>query len=201
MNNDEFGALFGMSYSGNENTIGNGMVFGFSIRGVFDFGVEYIKSSTDIEFSSSDLETASTLIYMGYNVKRKNNSNNLKLSAGYVTNSVNRKYYSPLEVTGVLLSVMFSLRIYDSEQLVVMPGIGLAYAILSVSENNYNNYSNSNSYVEDSRSLGIQLNFMLNISKNIHLIFAPSLSKDILNPDETLFIGIRGGLMLNLSNK
>ena len=167
-----FGANVGVGYTANNNIDGIEGFLGFSISGLYDFGWEYLSSS--IHNMPFENENSSILIYAAYNIKRKNNRSNLKILAGYSNNSLS-------DIGGPVVGLNFSFRVYDGEKFILMPSLRLLYGIFFSSEGGrkMSNYVNV-------RSLGVDFNIIPWLIESLHLIIPPSLSKDLLNSENSL---------------
>ena len=184
------------AYAANNNSNSLGTEIGISLFGYVDLGFAFESTLSNIEYSDSDIKTTSNLFSIGYNIKRKNNTSNLKISLGYMTSSVEQR---DIDLSGVLLSLAYSMRIYENEGIILMPHISLTYGFLSASVDN-NSYSSESSF-DDSRSLSAGFSFAPRLTEGLYLIITPSIMKDLLNPDNSLFFGVSGGFLLSVKNE
>lgn len=146
LNSDYSGVTAGGAFSTSNIFNSTGGNIGLSILGMVDFGVEYISSSSK---NSNDykLESSASLVYLGYNIKRKNDTSNLRLLIGLLNSS---------NISGLALGLAFSVRVYENENFILLPGVGFLYGFLSVPEStNYSPfyYNKNDSYILNSRSI------------------------------------------------
>lgn len=175
------------NYASSGEFSGNGVSAGLSIFGNVDLAVEHMISYADVEYSSQDVDLSSTLVYLAYNVKPKGKSN-MKFMLGLMNTSINRN-----SLSGFMFGLLFSLKVLDNEILMILPGLGLTYGFISLPSNGY---GYNNSAWLDTRSLGLEINFDFKVSKNITVIFTPSLSKDLLDSSGPTTTGLSIGLLL-----
>ena len=176
----------------NNNFSGLGWDVGFSLFSSIDLGFEYLKTSY---VSQSGIDVQGTIIYAAYNFKNKNTS--IKILAGYSNTSIESKYiYTPgLTITGPLLSISVSPKIYENESWILMPSFGFSMIFLSQSNtNSYNYYS----FSENNISVGLGLNFVSKINKEFYFVLAPSISKDLSHTEDSIIYGFNFGLLFNV---
>ena len=179
-------------YSSNNTSSSLGTGIGISILGYVDFGFAYEGGSYENEYGY-DIKSSSMAFSLGYNIKRKNNSTNLKLMLGYLTGSIDNRDDNLADISGLLFSLAFSIRIYESKELILMPRVSITYGLLDASSSNSVYSSDS----DDSRSLSLGFSIAPRIINGLHLLITPSISKDLVNSDNSLFFGISGGILLS----
>jgi hypothetical protein len=179
-------------YSTNNNFSGTGGNMGFSFFNSADIGFEYLKGSYNPEYN---MESSATTFYAAYNFRIKNNC--IRLLAGYAQNTVDY-YSSTLNISGTILSLVLYNKIYENESLILIPGAGFSIGFLSVSNGSkYNDYSK----MENPKSAGLDFNVVSKINNKFYLVIDPSLSKDLVNQDNSLIIGISLGLLFRVPNQ
>ena len=198
LNKGQFGFIADAAYSQNDKFSGTGSDFGVSIAGRLDVGIQFSSGSYDIEYSDVDIESKGYLFYTSFNIKRSNSSSNIKLMFGYLSNSIESSSFTPLDISGLIVGLGFSFRVYDNKYIMVIPGLDITYGFLSVTHQRYNSYSLSDdSYLDDSRNLSFAFDIVPKLSENIFLVISPSLSKDLQNSNDSIIFGIRGGLVFS----
>lgn len=177
-------------FSLNRDFSGMGGGLGISLSNVVDIGFEYIK----VSYEKDDIESYSRMVYAAYNFKSNNNC--LKVLLGYSHNSVNIRYFnlSLLEVTGPLLGVIVSPKIYENNSIGLLPSLSFSMAFLS-----------SSSKTDDVRnhniSVGLEFNVIPKINKEFYFVLAPSISKSLSHSEVPLIYGINLGLLFNIQKK
>ncbi len=186
-----FGIKADITYSANNNFSGLGGNVGLSLFGSFDIGFEYIKTSYEPQF---DIEAYGTIAYTAYNFRNKNTC--IKILVGYSSSLINSKQLiSNLNVTGPLLSISVSPKIYENESLALLPSLGFSIAFLSAS----NRSDNSGYSVQtENKSIGFEFNVISKLNKKFYFILAPSVSKDLSTSDNPLIFGFNFGLLFNI---
>lgn len=195
INDSPMGMQADFTYSKNNNFAGFGGDIGFSLFSSVDLGFEYIRGSYDAKYN---MESSGRMIYGAYNFKSKNNC--FKLLVGYTQSSINNKsiYFSNLNVSGPLLAFIISHRIYENESIKLIPSIGLSLGFLSVSNGSiFTDYSE----VENPRNLGFEFNIVSKINKGFYFIIAPSISKDLMNSENSLILGLNLGLLFSVQEQ
>ena len=192
VNNSRFAFEADYAYSYNNNLSAKGANIGVSIVSAVDLGIEYINGTSN---NKIDIETKGETFYAAYNIK--NDKNCIKLISGYTQNSI-KLDYREFDFSGVIFGIIYYRKIYESESLLINPGLGFTLGFLSMSGGEISgNFSNS----ENPRSLSLEVNFVSSMGKIVSLVIAPSLSKDLVNSNNSLMAGINLGLLFNLSHK
>lgn len=190
-NNSVLGFKADYFFSLNEDFISVGGNFGISYSNVIDIGFEYTKKSYKRE---SEIESYGRMVFAAYNFRSDNNY--LKVLLGYSHNSINiRKFKFPmLEVTGPLLGVKVSPKIYENNSIGLFPGLSFSMVFLSQS-----------SRMDDGRNhninLGLEFNVVPKINKQFYFVFTPSISKSLSHSEIPLIFGINLGLLFNFQKK
>jgi hypothetical protein len=195
MDSSYFGLGAGYSYSGSEKFDGNEGSLGLSILGMFDLGFQWGKS----RISESAVSASANSFYLAYNAKIKNNKNCFKILIGYINETITPGQYNDIKASGLVLGFNFLIKISQTENFTLMPELGLSYGFLSVDNNNPYSY-NDNSEFDDTRNISLSLNYKADLSKTVHIIFDPTISKDLLNSDNPLMLGIGVGLLINTAH-
>ena len=187
-----FAARAELIYTVNNNFTGRGVDFGFSLFNFIDIGFEHLGGSYNSQYHT---ESSATTIYAAYNAKSKNYC--FRLLAGYSLNTV--KYYSEnLNLYGAVIGLIFYSKIYETESVSLIPGIGFSAGLLSVSQGSrYSNYSE----IENPKSAGFEFNIVSKINNRFYFVIDPSLSKDLVNTDNSLILGINLGIIFRIPNK
>jgi hypothetical protein len=168
---------------------------GISFLGVVDIGFEYFKGSNK---SNNDVESTGRLFYAAYNLRASDNC--LKFLLGYSHNSIRIKdfygYITNLNVTGPLLGILFSPKVFENQSICLLPGFAFSLAILSASdESRYNYYSTPGENV----SIGFEFNVIPKINKEFYLFFTPSVSKSLSSSEIPVVFGFSAGVLFNVS--
>lgn len=192
ISDSRFAVKADLVYSTNNNFTGTGGDMGLSFFNSADIGFEYLKGSYNPEYH---MESSATTLYAAYNFKIKNNC--IRLLAGYARNTVNY-YSSTLNISGTVLGLVIYTKIYENESLILIPGAGFSIGFLSVSNGSkYTDYSK----IENPKSAGLDFNVVSKINNKFYLVIEPSLSKDLVNSDNSLIIGISFGLLFRVPNQ
>jgi hypothetical protein len=190
--NSSFAFEADYAITNNNNFSGKGADIGISLAGKVDFGIEYVNGSYNTDF---DMESKGETFFAAYNLKH--NKSCIKLMAGYTQDQI--KFGShEFDFSGVLLAIVYYGKIYESESLFINPGLGYSMGFLSMSGGDtVSDYGD----IENPRSIHLDFNFIPKLNKNVFLIIAPSISKDLVNHDNSLMVGINIGLLFNASKK
>lgn len=178
-------------FSLNKDFSGMGVGLGISLSNVVDIGFEYIKTSYEPKY---EIESYSRMVYAAYNFRSDNNC--LKVLLGYSHNSVNTRQFnlSLLEVTGPLLGIIVSPKIYENNSIGLHPSLNFSMSFLS-----------SSSRMDDGRnhniSVGLKFNVIPKINKEFYFVLAPSISKSLSHSEVPLIYGINVGLLFNIQKK
>lgn len=192
MDSSGFGLGASYGYSGSEKFDGNEGSIGLSILGMFDLGFQWGKTRA----SESRLSASGNSFYLAYNAKIKNSKNCFKILIGYIDETITPEQYNDFRASGLVLGFDFLIKIRQTENFTLIPELGLSYGLLSIENNNPYSY-NTDSDFNDTRNISLGLNFKIDLSEGVHLIFGPTISKDLLNSDNPLMLGIDTGLLLN----
>ncbi len=192
VSNNLFAVEADAAFSHNNNFSGNGGDIGMSLNSVFDIGFEYVNG----KYSFDDkMKSIGKTFFAAYNMK--NDKNCVKLIGGYTKTSIE---YSPLkfDFSGVLLGIKYSRKVYENESVIINPGLGISIGFMSLSGNNtFTGYAD----VENPRSLSLDLKIVPKLSNNVFLVIDPLLSKDLVNSNNSLIVGINLGLLFNVVKK
>lgn len=190
--NSHFGIKADIAYSSNNNFSGLGGDIGLSLFGFFDIGIDYMKTSYTPQ---SDVEAYGTIAYTAYNFRDKNTC--IKILVGYSSSLINSQQFliSNLNVTGPLLSLSVSPKIYENESFSLLPSLGFSITFLSVS-----NRSNNSGYSvqTENKTIAFEFNVVSKVNKKLYFILAPSVSKDLANSDNPLIFGFNLGFLFNV---
>jgi hypothetical protein len=189
IDSSSFAVKVGFDYSGNDNFTGRGADLSASIFGIFDLGLQYAYSETSL----SPFKSSGNLYYIAFNSKRANSRNCIKILLGYVDETVTNEFYPDFRVTGPVAGLDLFLKVAENENVTFMPGLGVLYGFLSVDTKGIYNTSG----FDDTRNIFLDLNFKVNLSNQYHFIITPSVSKDLVNSDNPLMLGIEVGFLIN----
>ncbi|MBL1212670.1 MAG: hypothetical protein HND52_04800 [Ignavibacteriae bacterium] len=186
------GANFGFVTNAVMN--GSGGSFGMSIGGIGEFGAEYINA--EITNESSEYSSSSTLLYIAYNVKRKNNKSNFKLLLGFMISKLSNRF----ENSGIAVGFSFTIRAIETEKIMLLPALSMVYGFLEVEERSYygNYFPERDSYILNTRSISLEVNLKVKLSENMSFIIGPSIAKNLNNTENSIAYSILGGLLLDL---
>ncbi|MBL1214658.1 MAG: hypothetical protein HND52_14985 [Ignavibacteriae bacterium] len=187
-NQSGFNANFG--YVANSILSGTGASFGASVLGVVDFSGEFINASlTD---NNDEYSSSSYLFYIAYNIKRRNNFNNLKLLVGYISSRVKADKSN----SGVAVGANFSIRAYENQNVALIPSFSFIYGFVSASK--YNSYyrRKEDNYLQNAGSIALDLNLKLKLTKNVSMIVTPAISKDLVSSEYSISYSISGGILV-----
>lgn len=189
IDSSDFAVKVGFNYSGSDIFTGRGVDISGSILGIFDLGLQYANSET----SNSPFKSSGNLYYIAFNTKRGSSRNCIKILLGYVDETVTNEFYPDFRVTGPVAGLDLFLKVSENETVTFMPDLGVMYGFLSVDTKGIYNISG----LDDARSIFLDLNFKINLSNQYHMLFTPSVSKDLVNSDNPLMFGVEVGFLLN----
>jgi hypothetical protein len=192
---NDFGFGGGYTVANNNISSSNGLDFAFTFINLFDFGFQYSSADVDVENSDSNIESSLIFVYLGYNIKKRDNAFILKPAVGYLSASVGRTLSSKTKVSGPAIGIGFYPRVVNTSHFELRAAIELLYGFLSGSNNqSFSSGEDSKYYDTRSLSLGISAGFFL--TENVNLVLAPFVSKDLVSSESSFAIGFMGRLVL-----
>jgi len=197
--NDDFGISGGYTYSKNEVSNSSAFDFVLTAFGAFDIGLQTGSGKLDNQYSSSRYSTSENLVYAAYSVKRRNNNLVLKILSGYYSASLKTDYTSNYNSTGLLLGAGVYPRIINTNQLSIRIAIELSYGILSTSEDG--GYFSDDSEFDNSRSISLGINWIVDLTKNFHFVVSPFVAKDLTQSENSIYYGVNGRLLINFTGE
>ena len=197
--NDDFGISGGYTYSKNEVSNSSVFDFVFTALGVADVGIQIGSGELENNYSSSPYNTNANLLYAAYSVKRRNNNLIVKILAGYYTGTVKPKYSSGVSSSGLLLGVGFYPRIINANQLSVRFALELSYGFLSTSEDG--GYYSYDTEFDNSRSISLGINWIIDLTKNFHIVASPFVAKDLTLSENSVYYGVNGRIFINFTGE
>ena len=182
------------AYFQSDSFQGVGYNFGLSVHGKIDLGLEYLQGTFDNKNLPFDVSNRGIAVYAGYNIKKKNDTENFKLSIGYLSND----YSGAPNSSGLLFGVRFSKNYYENKSILFLPSFGHNYGIFFVDDGN-NSHLVESSNAQTIISLSLDLNLVLKISPKFRFLLAPTASFDMANQEKTLVWGIVGGIIIDFA--
>ncbi|MBT8379002.1 MAG: hypothetical protein KJN64_07220 [Ignavibacteria bacterium] len=193
--NDDFGISGGYTFSKNNISNSSTLDFVFTALGVVDIGFQIGSGKLDNEYSSSSYNSSANLVYAAYNVKRRNNNLVLKILAGYYSGSVKSSQSTEFSSSGLLLGLGVYPRIIKVKQLSMRIALELSYGFLSTSSDG--GYFRDDSQFDNSRTISLGINWLVDVTKNFHFVVSPFVSKDLMQSENSFYYGINGRLLLS----
>ena len=175
INTDQSGFGINYDYSMNKYNSSIGGSAGISILGKVDLGVQYSSNDFQFENRGGEINSSTILGFLGFNIKTKNDKNNLKFMVGYISNRVNGG--RPTDgSSGVLFGIQLSAKVFEDKSVVIMPLVGLNYGILSSTKENYiyfgnNFYLNTEEITTDTRSISFGFHFISKATEVVKFTF------------------------------
>ncbi len=182
------------AYFQSESFQGLGYNLGISVQGKIDFGLEFLQGTFDNKNLPFDVSNRGIALYAAYNIKKKNDTENFKLSIGYISND----YSGAPNSSGLLFGARFSKNFYENKSLLFLPSLGLGYSMFFVDDGN-SSYRVESSNVLTTISLSLDLNLVLNFSNKFRFLLAPTASIDLANQEKTFVWGIIGGIIIDFA--
>jgi hypothetical protein len=189
MDSSKVGLKVSLAYSGNNNSSTFGGDAAASFLGIFDLGLQFANG----DIANTQFKSIGNLFYFAINAKRGNNKNCIKILLGYMNETITSSYYRDIRVSGPVAGLDLFIKVSENEKVTVAPSIGILYGFLSVDSQGYYNVSG----FDDARSVSLDLNLKFSLSNQFHLLFIPSISKDLVNSDNPVSFGLEIGLLLN----
>ena len=198
VNQDHFGFLVSYGVITNDILSGSGVSLGFSTKGNIEFGVEFINSEINEEYTSAGSKPFSNFVYLAYNIKRKQNFSNMKIILGYLTVGMDKGEGN----SGIALGLSLALRAYESSAITLIPSLSMIYGFLENEETEIylygsNYFSKEKSYIQNTRSLSLGLGVQINIYKSLSFILDPSISRNLISSENSTSYSISGGILLD----
>ncbi len=197
--NNDFGFGAGYSILSNENSSTTSFDFVMTTFGIVDIGFEIGSGEIDNESSSDPYNLSANLIYVSYNFKRRNNDLVVKFLAGYYSGSVESNYSSDFKSSGLLLGLGAYPRLMHTQYVSLRIAIELSYGFLSTSSDA--SYYNDDSQFDNSRVISFGLNLDLLPAKTFHIILSPNISKDLVNSENALYIGMNARILISVGTE
>lgn len=173
----------------NKDFYGRGGGLGFSFSNVVDVGLEYNRISYQSKYN---ITYDNSFVYGAYNFR--SGINCLKIFLGYAYNSANTKplNLSLLQLTGPVVGVNISPKIYESNSIKLIPSLSFSMAFLSSA---YKVDDGSNHNI----SIGITLNTVSKVSNRLGFYLSPGISKSLTRTKESLIYNLSAGLLFNFA--
>lgn len=187
----------GYAFASNNNSSINGFDLVISVRSTIDLGIQSSTGKTEVDYNDEDIRTSSTSVYLAYNFKRRNDAINLKVLLGYYQADIVK---SNISSSGVIAGLGLYPRFLDDKNFVLRGSLELQYGFLSTQDNG-SYYSFDNAEHDDSRSISVGLIINIIPFSNLHLVFAPFVSKDLLHSDNPAYVGLDGRVLLSFAKE
>jgi hypothetical protein len=187
MDSSGIGFLAAINYSASNDLFGFGGEAGVSLLGIFDLGLQYTKAKT----IGSSFNSSGNLVYFAINSKRMNEKDCVKLLFGYANESLTHDYYGKLDASGPVVGIDLFIKASENEIVTFMPELGIIYGFISIDNEGFNG-----SGMDNTRNIALALNVKLKLNNNLHLLFSPTLSKDINSRNAAMF-GINAGVSVD----
>jgi len=193
--NDDFGLSGGYTFAKNEIFYSSSFDFILTAFGTTDIGFQTGSGKLDNQYSSSRYNTSANLVYAAYSVKRRSNNLVLKILAGYYSGSVKSGQSVEYKSSGLLLGLGVYPRVISTHQLSIRIAVELSYGFLSTSSDG--GYFSDDPQFDNSRSISMGINWLVDVTKNFHFVLSPFVAKDHMLSDNSIYYGFNSRLLIS----